>query len=209
MARRRCDRRRISAVSALGAPSGWLSTLDPRRDFLFGSKTRCLIVRSKPANNPFSRILKPTYDDGDDSVVYVIRLRLQDPGEEIKLNDRLMQPHYELKELADKINRFLNKYRPGVESIDLADADLVTMAKGMLANLWRDATTDAPAVEKPAPVIRDGDVLFVCPECGYQTDHPGDQPPFECAHCSKLDNVVLLQDRTPGRTVLVTCGCGI
>jgi hypothetical protein len=52
-------------------------------------------------------------------------------------------------------------------------------------------------------------VAFVCPECGWELADPGGPPPFECEPC-RLEGgrAVYLQDRTPGRTVTVHCGCG-
>jgi ssDNA-binding Zn-finger/Zn-ribbon topoisomerase 1 len=134
---------------------------------------------------------------------------MRKPTETLKMSDRLYRDDIELKGMAKKINRFLDEFRP--PSISLADADPITMATQMLSNLWHGggARPEEPGLPAAAaPVVRDGDVLFVCPECGFRTDDPGDQPPYECGKCSKAGDVVLLQDRTPGRTIMVACACG-
>jgi hypothetical protein len=52
-------------------------------------------------------------------------------------------------------------------------------------------------------------MAFVCPECGWEEEEPAGSPPYECEPCRDgAGRVVYLQDRTPGRTVTVSCGCG-
>jgi hypothetical protein len=189
------------------------------RDYHFRAKEMLLQVRGRNGDStiPFARIVKAVVvDDGSESIGYALKLNLRDPVEELDLTQHLHNYDTELKQLADKINRFLrfHKDEPEEVSIDLADTDLATATKTILTNLWYgtpDKPPDAATQEavKPSPaVMRDGDVLFVCPECGFQTTDPGDKPPYECDRCRRTGTMVLLQDRTPGRALVVACACG-
>src|SRR5262249_12037964 len=52
-------------------------------------------------------------------------------------------------------------------------------------------------------------MTFTCPECGFNTDDPVGAVPYVCERCRDEDNrVVYLQNRTPGNTIGVRCGCG-
>jgi hypothetical protein len=179
----------------------------------FRGKEMQLLVRLQRGEYavPFERIAKAVVvDDGGDSIGYALKLKLRDPAEEMDLTQRLRQDDAELKALADRINRFLKFHKDDLEdvSIDLADADLATAAKALWTKLWHGTPAMPAEHEPPAPVVREGEVLFVCPECGFQTGTPGAQPPYECERCHAAGAVVLLQDRTPGRTIVVPCPCG-
>jgi hypothetical protein len=200
-------------LGVLLAGGGWLGYRAAQdTDFHFDGKAECLTVRRRSGERtiPFSRIRRAeVFDAGDDCVAYALRLSLRDPAEELTMNDRLHRDAAVFQPLAERINRFLKRFRPEEVNINLAQADLLTMAKGILSNLWHGVPEVPPAAAPaPAPVVRDGLVLFVCPECGFETDDPGTQPPYPCTRCSRPEAAVYLQDRTPGRTVLVACGCG-
>jgi hypothetical protein len=181
-------------------------------DYRFSGTQMQLIVRWRRGAFavPFARIVKAeTFDGGEDSVGYGLRLKLRDPSEMLDMTDYLKRDDTQPKMLAARINRFLKMYQDEYDdvSIDLADMDVATMAKGILNNLWGGAPSKLPGAQT-APAQHDGPVLFVCPECGWQTDQPVGPPPYECGRCSADGDVVHLQDRTPGRALVVPCGCG-
>ncbi len=168
----------------------------------FDGDAECLIVSHNKTERriPFADIIKAeTFDDGNDSVVYALRILVRDSDMPVQSNDREYQDDAKLQEMAEKINRFLRLYRPDDVSINLADADLATMAKGIMSNLWHEMQ----AVSAPAPTTspRDGAVWFVCPACGKGTDDVGGPPPYECGACSRDGDPVHLQDHTPGRMI--------
>jgi hypothetical protein len=178
-------------------------------DYHFYGKDQRLIVRWQNGQRaiPFARIVKAKAEDyGSDSFAYMLELKLRNPPEEMILTKQSHCNDAALKPLADKINHFLKAHKDEPEgvSIDLADAGLGTMAKEVLTNLWH-----GPSAKPPAPVVREEPVLFVCPQCGLQTNYPKGPPPYECERCQAAGEQVFLQDRTPGRTIVVPCGCGI
>jgi hypothetical protein len=199
----------IGVFAALFAVGSWFG-LRAAKDkyFHFDGKSETLHVRWRGGEDiiPFARIIRAeVFDDGDDNVAYALRLKLREPDATVTMSIWREQEDYHLKELADTINRFLDHFRP--PSIDLAESDVLTMAHQFLNNVLYGAPKDIPAAHT-APAVRDGPVLFVCPKCGEHTNDPRGSPPYECGRCSTLYEPVHLQDRTPGRTVVVACRCG-
>ncbi|HZZ82278.1 MAG TPA: hypothetical protein VFE62_27520 [Gemmataceae bacterium] len=176
----------------------------------FDGDSECLIVSHNKTERriPFGDIIKAeVFDDGSDSVVYALRIVVRDSDKPVQPNDRDYQDDAKLKAMADKINSFLRMYRPDDVSINLADADLATMAKGIVTNLWH-GTPAAPASPPASVTQREGAVWFVCPECGKGTDDVCGPPPYECRTCRQDSVPVHLKDHTPGRMIVIRCSCG-
>jgi len=122
------------------------------KDFRFDGKTASLTARWEKGKEaiPFTRIIRAdVFDDGSDSAAFVLRLRMRDPAEELQLNDRRPRDDVALNALAGKINDFLNAFRP--PSVDLADADALTMAKEFISNLWHGGAGRAMPPNPSAP----------------------------------------------------------
>jgi hypothetical protein len=195
----------FGVILVVGGCFGFRSAHD--RDFIFDNQVACLIVRWRTGERtiPFARIqCAEVFDDGVDTVAYALRLRLYDPREDLKLNDRLHRDTVALQALADKINRFLNvvEKRPMVSTV----GDVITKTRELISDLWYGPPSEPPVPVEP--VVRDSPVLFACPACAWQTDEPVGPPPYTCEQCQVSGKEVFLQDRTPGRTLVVDCACG-
>ena len=181
------------------------------KDYRFWAAKQQLSVhwRSGEEVIPFARIVTAeVYAGGEDSDAYGLRLKLRDPDAEMNLTTYLYSNDAYLRKLAESINRILKAQRHEFDpvSVDLAGADFRAAAKVVFEKLWGQPRTP-PELSDPVP--RDGPVLFVCPECAWQTDNPVGPLPYECERCRRATGAVVhLQNRTPGRVIVVRCACG-
>jgi hypothetical protein len=169
-------------------------------DYHFDGQERRLLIQRKSGREeiPFSRIVQAeTYLGDGDERAYGLRLELRDWPNAWEISQVLEDDQAPLAALARRINNFLEAH---------SDAP---PASGPLA-VDNGAAEKLPPLLAPRPPALDGEApLFVCPACGWQTNDPLDPPPHECVQCQSIHGqAVLLHDRTPGRAIVVRCGCG-